>query len=65
MSIPNQQDDQPISEWSKSDKRVAVPFRTEMLFFAGSGYSRAVDYADEVGTALFLYDEIGIVAAHN
>lgn len=37
-----------------------------MLFFAGSGYSRqAVEYADEVGMALFVYDEIGIVAPHN
>lgn len=38
----------------------------QMLFFAGSGYSRqAVEYADKVGMALFVYDEIGIVAPHN
>lgn len=37
-----------------------------MLFFAASGYSKqAVDYANQVGMALYTYDPLGEVSAVN
>ncbi|MEV8195519.1 restriction endonuclease, partial [Rhodococcus pyridinivorans] len=38
----------------------------KMLFFAASGFSAgAVDYANEVGIALFVYDPIGVLTPQN